>query len=380
MSAAPLYDVVIPTVGRPSLQTLLAALARQADPRRGRVIVADDAELRTGPAAARNRGWRAGSAPWVVFLDDDVLPTEGWSSELHADLDRAADDVGGVQGRIRVPLPRDRRPTDWERNVAGLERARWATADLAYRRAALEAVGGFDERFRRAYREDADLGLRVVAAGWQIVRGAREIVHPVGPAGPWTSVRLQRGNADDVLMRRLHGPDWRSRAGAPPGRLPRHALVAAAGLAAVGLRASGSKVAAGLAAAAWLAGTAELAWARIAPGPRTAKELLTMATTSAAIPFAATSWRAVGEFRHAGARKSAAETSPGEEKAADFPKHRRWRSCSTATGRSWRTCRTTAIRRSSSCGRGRSTRSPRCATRGCGRRSSPTSPGSRAGC
>ena len=28
--------------------------------------------------------------------------------------------VAAVQGRVEVPLPADRAPTDWERNVAGL--------------------------------------------------------------------------------------------------------------------------------------------------------------------------------------------------------------------------------------------------------------------
>ena len=78
--------------------------------------------------------------------------------------------MAATQGRIVVPVPA--RPTDWERNVSGLEHARWATADMAYRRDVLAAVGGFDERFPRAYREDADLGLRVTAAGWRIVDGA----------------------------------------------------------------------------------------------------------------------------------------------------------------------------------------------------------------
>ena len=79
--------------------------------------------------------------------------------------------MAGSQGRLRVPLPAARPPTDWERNVAALEGARWATADLAYRRAVLAEVGGFDERFRRAYREDADLALRVVRAGYRIEQG-----------------------------------------------------------------------------------------------------------------------------------------------------------------------------------------------------------------
>ena len=124
-----------------------------------------------GPAAARNAGWRAARADWVAFLDDDVVPPR-----------RLARRAGGRPGRARPGRRRDpgphrraragQRPTDWERNVAGLERARWATADMAYRRDVLAAVGGFDERFPRAYREDADLGLRVTAAGWRIVAAA----------------------------------------------------------------------------------------------------------------------------------------------------------------------------------------------------------------
>ena len=84
----------------------------------------------------------------------------------------AAADVGGSQANLVVPLPTDRRPTDWERNTAGLQYAAWITADMAYRRVALESVHGFDERFPRAFREDADLAVRVRAAGWRLTRGA----------------------------------------------------------------------------------------------------------------------------------------------------------------------------------------------------------------
>jgi glycosyltransferase involved in cell wall biosynthesis len=165
------YDVVIPTVGRPSLAPLLAALGSQPSPRRRAIVIVDDRTEATtpvavpacmqpavafarshgrGPAAARNAGIAITTAPWVVFLDDDVVPSPTWTVDLEHDLDVAASRVVGVQGRIVVPLPRDRRPTDWERNVAGLEHARWATADMAYRRAPLIAADGFDERFPRA--------------------------------------------------------------------------------------------------------------------------------------------------------------------------------------------------------------------------------------
>jgi HAD superfamily hydrolase (TIGR01662 family) len=136
--------------------------------------------------------------------------------------------------------------------------------------------------------------------GARLVRGRRWITHPVRPTDRWISVRVQAGNADDVLMRRLHGPDWRARADAPLGRLPQHLAITAAGLAAVA--AARRPRAAAPAALAWLAGTAEFAWARIAPGPRTGAEVATMALTSAVIPPLAAWHRLRGTLRHRGVR------------------------------------------------------------------------------
>jgi HAD superfamily hydrolase (TIGR01662 family) len=298
------FDLVIPTAGRESLAGLLGALGEVS----GRVIVVDDrrgpaAPLAVpagvgvvrgparGPAAARNAGWRICTAEWVAFLDDDVVPPPGWAAALAGDLDRLEPSVAGSQGRIVVPLPAGRRPTDWERNVAGLEHARWATADMAYRRPALQLVGGFDERFAHAYREDADLALRLLDAGFTLIRGRRHVLHPVRAASPWISLRLQAGNADDVLMRRIHGQGWRERAGAPRGRLARHLLTTMAALLAAHPRMRRATL------AAWALGTAELAWARLAPGPRTSAETARMAITSALMPPVASWHRLRGELR-----------------------------------------------------------------------------------
>jgi HAD superfamily hydrolase (TIGR01662 family) len=313
------YDVVVPTAGRDSLGALLAGLAALDGAPPGRVVIADDRPgggrpvaaavppallgrtviLRSGgrgPAAARNAGWRATNAPWVAFLDDDVLVPPGWGRALAADLEGLVPDVAGSQGRVRVLLPAGRRPTDWERNVAGLEAARWITADMALRRSALASVEGFDERFPRPYREDADLGLRLARRHRRIVPGARTVVHPVARADAWVSVRKQAGNRDDALMRRLHGPGWREAAGAPRGRLGRHVATAAAGAGAAIALYAGRRRAATAAGAAWLAGTAELAWARIAPGPRDVREVSRMLVTSALLPLSATGQRACGEL------------------------------------------------------------------------------------
>jgi glycosyltransferase involved in cell wall biosynthesis len=287
-----MISVVIPTIGRSSLDRLLVALGNRPD----EIIVVDDSELGRGPAAARNVGWRAARNDWVAFLDDDVIPDPDWWDRLVADLD-VPPDVGGVQGRVHVPLPPGRRLTDWERVTAGLADGAWITADMAYRRSALEAVGGFDERFARAFREDADLAYRVRDAGWRLRRGSRTVTHPVRPEDRWVSVRTQRGNADDALLRRVHGADWRARLQVPPGRRSRHTMIVAAGAVAVGCAVSRRWRLAALAGAAWLAGTAEFAAARIAPGPRDVAEIATMVLTSAVIPATAVAWYAQGRWR-----------------------------------------------------------------------------------
>ncbi|TYK53189.1 HAD-IIIA family hydrolase [Actinomadura decatromicini] len=327
------YTVVIPTIGRPSLRVtldaLLTALRAGPGPAPHEIVVVDDRpapgaplpipesagpEVRVvrsggrGPAAARNTGWRAAASEWVAFLDDDVVPDPDWPEALAADLAGLPSEVGGCQGRVTVPPPPGgRAATDWERNTAALASADWITADMAYRRGALAELGGFDERFRRAYREDADLALRALDAGYGLVLGGRRVTHPVRPAGFWASVRAQAGNADDILMWRVHGRYWRLRAGEGRGLLLRHALTTAAGLTALAavpaaFRDRRSAVAAGVAGGVWTALTARFAYERIRPGPRTPGEVAKMLVTSAAIPPAAIRHRLRGLAVHRRAR------------------------------------------------------------------------------
>jgi histidinol-phosphate phosphatase family protein len=310
-NGGPSWAIAIPTIGRPSLRVLLDSLLRSAKASGMALpplhIVDDRLDARPpldlpplsakvsllqshgrGPAAARNVGWRAADTDWVVFLDDDVVVSERWLSDVVRDLQQLPS-VGGVQGRISVPLPAHRRPTDWERGTAGLGTAKWITADMAYRTDVLHWVGGFDERFPRAFREDADIALRVLDAGYRLVQGERRTQHPVRPAGWWASLRQQRGNADDVLMDRVHGRDWRRRAEAPLGRRPLHLLTTAFALAVPSAWALRRRNVAAAAAAGWALVTADFSWRRIRPGPRDPVEVLKMLSTSLAIPPAA-SW------------------------------------------------------------------------------------------
>jgi HAD superfamily hydrolase (TIGR01662 family) len=314
------YAVVIPTIGRPGLADLVAAV--DGDPAPSCIVVADDRRdataaldlpttatplvvVRTqgrGPAAARNAGWRAADADWIAFLDDDVAIPVDWCGRLVKDLEHLPHNVAASQAWIYVPSPEGRRPTDAERRTLALSGALWITADMAYRRSALVETGGFDERFQRAFREDADLALRTVRNGYGIAWGERVTTHPLAPSTSWrNSLRDQAGNAENALMRAKYGRGWRSLIGTTPGRTGPHLVTTAAALTAVvGGALSPSTGSGRIAAAAglvWIGLTAEFALGRILAGPRTAREISTMVVTSVLIPPLAVAHRLRGELQ-----------------------------------------------------------------------------------
>jgi histidinol-phosphate phosphatase family protein len=320
---APGFAIVVPTIGRQSVHRLLAELEGSAGPRPSAVILVDDRAdptpplsvtsglpvtvLRSGgrgPAAARNVGWRSTRAPWIAFLDDDVVPQSNWFDALADDLAKAdIEDAVGSQAVIEVPRVGGRRATDDERRTQRLADAQWITADMAYRRSVLVAVGGFDERFPRAYREDSDLALRITQAGHGIAHGSRRCTHPVATATLMSSVRAQIGNRDNALMRRKHGRGWRAAIGDGRGRLPAHALTAAAAMTAIGAVGVGRWRIARWSATLWAALTTEFAARRFWAGPHTLVEAARMLVSSALIPAAAVMHRIRGEWTFRSARR-----------------------------------------------------------------------------
>ena len=100
---------------------------------------------------------------------------------------------------------------------------------MAYRRAALVATGGFDERFPRAFREDSDLALRTVRLGYVMTWGERVTTHPLASPTNWrSSLKDQAGNADNAWLRAKYGRRWRSLIRNHPGRTGRHLITTAA--------------------------------------------------------------------------------------------------------------------------------------------------------
>ncbi|TAK84991.1 MAG: glycosyltransferase [Betaproteobacteria bacterium] len=278
-------SVVVPTCGRPELLArCLAALEKQTLPREEYELIVVDDSGRSGPAAARNRGCRKARAEIVAFTDDDTEPTPGWLECGLRAFDSGAD---AVSGRIVMPISGD--PTDYERDAHGLERSEFVTANCFVRKSVLERIGGFDETFRMAWREDSDLHFRLLQCGARVVRSAQAVVvHPVRPA-PWgVSVKQQRKVMFDALLFKKHRRLYRQRirAGA---RWDYYLITAALVLTLAGVWP---------AALVWLAFTGRFCAQRLRGASKRPAHVLEMALTSMAIPPLAVFWRLAGMLRY----------------------------------------------------------------------------------
>ena len=311
----PRVSVVVPTYRRTDLlaRCLAALVSQDLNAAEYEVIVADDAadegtrwivegyaapniryipvEGAHGPAAARNRGWRAANADIVAFTDDDTVPARDW---LRQGLKAFEEGVVGVQGRVVVPLPEA--PTDFERNMAGLERAEFPTANCFYRRSALEEVDGFDERFTAPWREDADLFFTLLERGSRLERApAAVVVHPLRPAEWAVSLRQQRQNIFDALLYKKHSDLYRRRI---PHAGWRYYGIAAFALTAVGAAIGSRRQVAAVAALTWALMTGTFLAERLDGTSREPAHVLEMLVTSVLIPPVAIFWRLRGALRY----------------------------------------------------------------------------------
>lgn len=215
----PRLSVVICTRERPDdLERCLAALARQTvgpldivvvdnAPRTSRTREAAERagvryvlEPRPGLNRARNAGLRSAisaGSDWIAYTDDDAVPDPDWAEVLLEALAGSqagrVGQVGGVAG-IMLPLELETEAQQLFERYLGGEAGRrkahqrrvfeppfppasagqvGAGANMAFRRAALESVGPFDEAFDGGTKTrsggDTEMFARLIAAGWTLV-------------------------------------------------------------------------------------------------------------------------------------------------------------------------------------------------------------------
>lgn len=318
-------SVVVPTYRRPALldRCLAALVAQDLDPDTCpyEIIVVDDAgcdetrrqvecwaarapapvplhylltKERHGPAAARNLGWQAARGEIIAFTDDDCIPAPDWLRAGLAAFVDGPEQVAGASGRVVVPLPSA--PTDYQLNAAQIEGAEFITANCFYRRAALAAIGGLDERFEMAWREDSDLHFNLEGRGARLVRVPEAVaVHPLRPAGWGISLGQQRKSMYNALLYKKHPRLYRERIQAAP---PWHYyMTVAALLTALGGLVGRQRLLVRGSGAVWLALTARFCARRLRGTSRRPGHLAEMIVTSALIPPLAVFWRLRGALK-----------------------------------------------------------------------------------
>jgi glycosyltransferase involved in cell wall biosynthesis len=220
-----MISVVLPVRdGLPWLEGQLDALAAQLCEMPWEVVVADngsrdgsmataqsradrdtrmrvlDASARRGPAAARNAGVRAARGELLAFCDADDVVQPGWlqacvAALADADVVAGIFDMATLNGRpLGATVPAATSQLGFL--PAGL------AANLAVRRQAFEAVGGFCEDLLVG--EDIDLSWRLQLEGFRFAVARDALVAKREPQrlGPLFRLGLAYGRCGPALYRR----------------------------------------------------------------------------------------------------------------------------------------------------------------------------------
>ncbi len=312
-------SVVIPTYKRPLLlaRCLGALICQQFDRKDFEVIVVSDGPdpetgelmklyadaslpqikytfppFKKGPAACRNLGWLAARGELIAFTDDDCVPSSSWLKSIWNFYD--GEQEIAFTGQVVVPRPRI--PTDYELNTSNLETAEFVTANCICSKKALLKVGGFDERFSIAWREDSDLHFKLLTHSIPIRKVPALVIHPVRKA-PWgISIQDQKKGIYNALLYKKYPELFRKRIKSSPTW--NYYLMIISFFSALLLLQSGFHTAGLVALSAWLMLLIAFIVRRLKSTARTPSHIWEMIVTSIAIPFLSVFWQLYGSFKY----------------------------------------------------------------------------------
>jgi GT2 family glycosyltransferase len=159
-----------------------------------------------GLSNARNTGMRAATGSIVAYIDDDAYPDVHWLRYLALTFLRT--DYAGVGGP-NLPPPSDGWIADCVAHSPGnpvhvllsdTEAEHIPGCNMAFRKAALEAIGGFDPQFRTAG-DDVDVCWRLTDAGFKLGFSAAAMVwhHRRGSLRTYWKQQRGYGRAEGML-------------------------------------------------------------------------------------------------------------------------------------------------------------------------------------
>ena len=223
----PKFSVVIPTYERRDhLDKLLSCLQQQIE-RDFEVVIVDQSHEPyaranglfgfpvtyyhspvKGAVRARNTGAMLAQGSIIAFVDDDCQPSSDWLVNARSYFDNP--DVVGLEGLIYSDHMNDPlwRPVS---NV-GFEGIGFMTANLFVRLSAFQLLGGFDLQFDHPhFREDTDLGWRLMEVGMVPYAKEVQVFHPAMPRAQERESAAARAKffEKDALLYRKHPDRYR---------------------------------------------------------------------------------------------------------------------------------------------------------------------------
>jgi glycosyltransferase involved in cell wall biosynthesis len=157
----------------------------------------------------RNAGWRAATAPLVVFTDDDCRAPADWLANIAAAADA---NPGAIVQGMTMPDPEEEPNAHgaWPHTQRIVPPVPWAqTCNILYPRELLDRVGGFREDPPLSMGEDTELALRAIKAGAGYVGAPTALTwHAVDDQSIRRGLRSLPRWGDVALLIKLH-PDVR---------------------------------------------------------------------------------------------------------------------------------------------------------------------------
>ncbi|MFP5437178.1 MAG: glycosyltransferase family 2 protein [Bacteroidia bacterium] len=218
-----MISIVVPTCNRP--QMLTACLdkfsheVQRLDSSVYEVIITDDSSddatqkliatqypdikyfkgPRKGPAFNRNSGAANATGEWVMFIDDDCIP----SDDLVKEYLKAIADNPGVQvfeGCIKADREKKHHLEESPINVTG--GYMWS-CNIMLSRLFFNELGGFDEGFPFAAMEDVDLRVRVNKSGKKIIFAKDAmVIHPWRLQDKLLEMTAKRAKSEDYFYKK----------------------------------------------------------------------------------------------------------------------------------------------------------------------------------
>lgn len=161
----------------------------------------------------------------------------------------------------------------------------------------MEQVGGFDESFTIAWREDSDLEFKLLLQGIQVHKlAAALVVHPVRQA-PWgVSMKEQKKGLFNALLYKKYPVLYRKRIQQRPA-VNYYVMILCTLLVITGFMVKILWIS-GVAAGIWLFLTVQFIRKRLAATSRTGRHIWEIAITSLAIPFLSVYWQLYGAYKY----------------------------------------------------------------------------------